>query len=199
MTTLQVEDDRWERNGDFDWSNSKPQIIRKVNDSFNLEEKETIVQQHDTAAENSTWSEAVMAVFHNGIRIDFENIVLIPVEDRISPRRDLKTLPLSQKPSNIFHFPPHGVQELVVQYKIQPHRNKRMSHLSYLDVGTFLHNDQHCSCGSKDDIEFNIVFRRKLEHILCLCLVRNVPDLKSGPHIPFDTTFALGSTPAGDL
>jgi len=130
-----------------------------------------------------------MAIFHNGIRISSENVVLIPVEDENPARRGMKNLPLSQESFNTLYVPPYGVQELILQYKLRPHRNKKMSCLSYLDVGTFLHNDQPGSCDSERDI------RRNPEHILCLCLVKNVPDSKSGPRIPFDTTFASGSTP----
>lgn len=201
VTTLHVEDDRWERNGEFDWSASKPQIIRGLNDSFTLEENKTILQQDGTTAENSTRSKAVLAIFHNAIPIRSENIVLIPVEDENMAYRGtgMKNIPLSQESLDMLCVPPHGVQELVVQYKLRPHHNKDMLSLRYHDVGTFLHNDQHGSCGFEDDIEFNTIFRRKLEHILCLCLVKNLSNSKGGPRIPFDTTFASGSTPAGDL
>lgn len=199
MTTLHVEHDRWERNGEFGWSTTKPQIFRNSHGSFTLEESETVLQEDGTTTENSTRSEAIMTIFHNGIRISSENIVLIPVEDENPTRRRMKNPPLSHGSFNMLHVPPRGVQELTLQYKLRPHGNKKMSYLSYLDVGTFLHNDQPCSCGFERDIEFNTIFRRNLEHILCLCLIKNVPDSKSGPRIPFDNTFASGSTPAGDL
>jgi len=178
VTTLHVEDDRWERNGEFDWLTTKPQIFRNLNGSFTLEESEAVLQRDGTTTENSTRSEAVMAIFHNGIRISSENIVLIPVEDESPARRGMKNLPLSQESFDMLYVPPYGVQELILQYKLRPHRNKEMSYLSYLDVGTFLHNDQPGSCGFGRDIEFNTIFRRNLEHILCLCLVKNVPDSK---------------------
>lgn len=130
------------------------------------------MQRDGTTNENSTRSEAVMAIFHCGIRISSENIVLIPVEDENPARRGMKNLPLSQESFNMLYVPPHGVQELILQYRLRPHRNKEMSYLSYLDVGTFLHNDQPGSCGFERDMEFNTIFRRNLEHILCLCLSR---------------------------
>jgi len=154
-----------------------------LNGSFTLEESEAVLQRDGTTNENSTRSEAVMAIFHCGIRISSENIVLIPVEDENPARRGMKNLPLSQESFSMLYVPPHGVQELILQYRLRPHRNKEMSYLSYLDVGTFLHNDQPGSCGFERDIEFNTIFRRNLEHILCLCLVKNIPDSKSGSRI----------------
>lgn len=140
-----------------------------------------------------------MAIFHCGIRISSENIVLIPVEDENPARRGMKNLPLSQESFNMLYVPPHGVQELILQYRLRPHRNKEMSYLSYLDVDTFLHNDQPGSCGFERDMGIQHHLQTKPRTHFMPMLVKNVPDSKSGSRIPFKTTFASGSAPAGDL
>jgi len=54
VTTLHVEDDRWERNGEFDWSTTKPQIFRNLNGCFTLEESDAVLQRDGTTTENRT-------------------------------------------------------------------------------------------------------------------------------------------------
>ena len=205
VTTLHVEGDRWEMNGDFDGSASKPQITRDANGFFVLEEDKTVLQHDDTTTRNVTRSEAVMAVFHNGVRISSENIISMPVKDENWARRGtaINNLPFNQKTRNVLCVPAQGIQELVVQYKLRPHHDHKLPRLDYLDVGTFLYGDQDkdwdCKNDKKIDKGFNAIFGRHLEHILCLCLIKNIPSSKSGPRVPFDTSLAAGSTPVGDL
>ena len=201
VTTLHVEDDRWEMNEDFDWSAPKPQVVSDLKGYFTLGENKGVLHQDHTTTDDDMRSEAILTVFHNGVRISSEDIVLIPVEHETLPSRGkgMNDLLTNRKRPNILCVPPHGVQELLVQYKLRFDHKNEMPFLDYLDVGTFLLRDQHYFWSFKDDSEFNTIFRRQLEHILCLCLVNVIPHSKSGPRVPFDTTLASGSTPAGDL
>ncbi len=105
----------------------------------------------------------------------------------------------NRKCPNILCVPSHEAQELLVQYKLRFDHKSEITCVDYLDAGTFLHRDQHYLWSFKDDDKLNTIFRRQLEHILCLCIVKIIPDSKSGPRVPFDTALASGSTPAGDL
>ena len=201
VSTLHIEDNKWEMTSDFDWSAAKPRVERDGNGFFTLGENAPALSKGDTIAKSISRSEAGIALFHNGIHISSENIVLIPIKDEISARREsgMRSLPFDQMFPNVLSIPAHGVQELVVQYELRSHRHNQSSPFRYLDIGTFLHGDQHGHWRFQDDTKFNTILRRQLEHILCVCLVKTVPNSKSGPRVPFDTMLASGSTPASDL
>ena len=159
------------------------------------------MQQDGTTIKYNMWSEAIMAIFQNGVRIGSENIILIPIADEIlaSQRRTSQNLLLNQKCPSVLCFSPHETQELVVQYKMRSHHVNELPCLDYLDLGTFFCSDQHCVWSFREDNKFNNVFGRQLEHILCICLVKVVTSSKNRPRILFDTTLTSGSITVGDL
>ena len=201
VTTLHIEDNVWEMTDDFDWTASKPQIVRDLNGFYILGENKSVMHQDGTRTKYSGNSEAIMAVFHNGVRLGAENVRLIPIEDEapVAQRKPSENLLLNQNFPSVLCIPPHGIEEVVVQYILRSHIDNELPYLDYFDVGTFLRNEQYCVWSFKEESVFNNIFRRQLEHILCLCLVKVVPSSNSGPRIPFDTTLASGSTPVGDL
>ena len=128
-----------------------------------------------------------ISVFHNDEKVPFDSI-----------SEDL-TYALSSNPLQLL---PMDVQCLDVQYSdLGPYQSDKSRKPEPLDIIKFLKDDQAGKwCFSQDD-EFNPMFRRHLEHILCLCLVNIDVDSDDGPHTPFltDITHESGSTPADDL
>ena len=165
------------------------------------------VHHGSDSAKITTRGEAVIAVFHNDDLLKPENAFQIPVgsndSDGDTEESDDEQKPgnnASSAPSNLLDVASCGIQKLVVQYNLQPYgcQDSKVSLLQ--ETGTFLKSE---GCGNwsfvKDD-EFNPVFRRHLEYILCLCLIKDGPKLER-QYVPFinDITFESGSTPMNDL
>lgn len=88
VTTLHIENDRWEMNEDFDWLTSKPQVVRGLNGYFTLGENKGVLHQDHSTTNDDMRSEVILTVFHNGVRVNSENIVLIPVEHELVEERE---------------------------------------------------------------------------------------------------------------
>ena len=158
-------------------------------------------------AKITTRGEAVIAVFHNDELLKPENAFQIPIGSNDSDS-DTEESDDEQKlgnnassaPSNLLDVASCGVQKLVVQYNLQPYGCQDSKVSLFQETGAFLKSE---GCGNwsfvKDD-DFNPVFRRHLEYILCLCLIKDGPRLER-QYVPFinDITFESGSTPMNDL
>ena len=171
-------------------------------------------QQDGDAVPNVVNGEAVFAVFHNGEILKLDPTASVPIrlpweadsngKDSGDPDEDKKgnfdeTVPSPS--SGVLHVAAKGVQRLVLQYQVQSHSIEQPRSLQCLDLKTFLKSDQSRNWSFKEDHKFNSIFRRYLEHILCLCLVDVMPDAGKERRIPFinDVTLESASTPLGDL
>lgn len=171
-------------------------------------------QQDGDAVLNVVKGGTGFAVFHNGGLLKLDRTASIPIrlpwdpdsdgEDSGDSEDDIKSKSDQTAPSpsfGVLQVASKGVQKLVLQYKVQSHSIGQPRSLHCSDVKTFLKSDQSRSWCFKDDLTCNSIFRRYLEHILCLCLVDVMPDPGKEHCIPFmnDVTLEKASTPLGDL
>ena len=85
--------------------------------------------------------------------------------------------------SNPLRLPPIEMQRLVVQYSdLGPYQSDKSRKPEPLDMIKFLKDGQAGKWRFSQNNEFNPIFRRHLEHILCLCLVNIDADSADGPH-----------------
>ena len=200
VTTLHIEDDRWEMNEVLGQPATKPQIMQDLDGHFVLGEERLAPKLNDDSTKKSVTSEALIALFRNGNSISPNNIVLRPVEENKSPYQETPSttiLPTPRTP-DIISIQPHGVQEVDVQYMLRPYGDNSRS-VRYFDVGIFLASEQHGIWNFINNNDINTILLRHLEHILCTCIVPIALNSKSGPRIPFDTALASGSSPSSDL
>ena len=223
VRTLRVEDGQWAPSEEYEFDDEmkKPRLRPNAGGLYNIVEKgherspvEPPYQQDGDAVSNVVTGEAVFAVFHNGELLKLDRTASVPIrlpgeadgngEDSGDPDDDMngrsdETIPSPS--SGVLQVASKGVQRLVLQYQVQSHSIEQPRSLQCLDLETFLKSDQSRNWSFKEDHKFNSIFRRYLEHILCLCLVDVMPDPGKERHIPFinDVTLESASTPLGDL
>lgn len=171
-------------------------------------------QQGVNAESNAVKGVAVIAVFHNGKLLELDGTASVPIRSYFAPDIDgedsdaasYSTQSKSDQnvpsaSSGVLQIASKGVQKLTLQYKLQSQSEEQPRSPKYLDAEAFLKSDQSTSWSFKEDHIFNSIFRRHLEHILCLCLVDIPPDPGEERRIPFmnDVTLEVNSMPLSDL
>ena len=160
-------------------------------------------QQDNHPATDAVKGEARIAIFHNGELLKLDDHASVPIRDD-EPDGDLQSKPdhtVLSAPSGILQVPSKGIHKLVLQCELQSHSGEDSWNPKYLNVENFLKGEMSKSWSFKEHHELNPIFRRYLEHILCLCLV-NIPlDPGEERRVPFmnDVTLESASTPLGDL
>ena len=96
---------------------------------------------------------------------------------------------------------PKGAEKLVVQYKLQIHGSQDSTVLEDLSADMILKGNHSRIWFLEQTDILNSIFRRHLEHILCVCLVNILPKSDRQRRVAFinDFTFESGSTPVNDL
>ena len=168
--------------------------------------------QHDSEIPKiTTRGQAVIALFHNDELVTPEYAFQAPISanaydsDGEESNDEVTTgEPTSTAFSEPLHVVPNGVQKLVVQYRLQPYDelNDQDSEILHpQDVDTLVKREKSGNWSFVQDDDFNSIFRRHLEHILCLCVVNEGPDSEQQHHISFinDITFESESMPINDL
>ena len=168
------------------------------------EEPSEIPQQDHQPATDAVKGEARIAVFHNGELLKLADHASIPIRDDDQPDGDVQsksdhTDPSA--PSGILQVASKAIHKLVLQCELQSHSREDSWNPKCLNVESFLRSEKSRSWSFKEHHELNPIFRRHLEHILCLCLVNIPPDPGEERRVPFinDVTLELESTPLGDL
>lgn len=217
VKTLRVAHGRWTPSDDaYDLDESEPPLQPNASGLYAIVETEhersldEPLQQHGDAVPDVVKGRAVFAVFHNSELLKLDRTASVPIrlpwdpdsggglDDDLKSKSD-QTVPSAS--SGVLQVASKGVQKLVVQYKVQSHDTEQPRSLQCLNVETFLKSGQSRSWSFKEDHEFNSIFRRYLEHIMCLCLVDVKLDPGKERRIPFmnDITLESASTPLGDL
>ena len=168
--------------------------------------------QHDSEIPKiTTRGQAVIALFHNDELVAPEYAFQAPVsanpydsDSEESSDEATTGEPTSTAFSKPLHIVPYGLQKLVVQYGLQPYDDFNDPNSEILhprDVDTLVKREKSSNWSFVQDDDFNSIFRRHLEHILCLCVVNEGPDSEQQHHISFinDITFESGSMPINDL
>ena len=166
------------------------------------------VQHENDIPKITTRGQALIALFHNDELVAPENAFQTPIRANFddsdgeeSDDEENAGKNASTGFSEPLHVVPYGVQKLVVQYSLQPYdkfkdKDSRVFHPRDIDALLKREESGNWSFAQYDD--FNPIFRRHLEHILCICLV---PSSEQQHHVPFvnDITFESGSMPMNDL
>lgn len=99
------------------------------------------------------------------------------------------------------HIEPKGVHKLEIQYQLRSYGASEAPILIHLDLDLYLSQDRLWNWSFKKDDAFNPIFRRHLEHILCLSALNISPTSSQECRIPFvnDPTLESGSTLHNDL
>ena len=164
--------------------------------------------QTDNRGRNVIRAEAVISVFQNGTLVIPENAFPIsiphsnfPNSDDDSDNESKNDGKLPVNPPKLLRIKPKGTERVAVQYKLQSHGSQDPRFLEYLGADTILKADHSGDWSFKQSDIFNPIFRRHLEHILCVCLVDVVPSSDQQRQFAFisDFTFELGSAPVNDL
>ena len=188
---------------DQNFSAEEPSILPDKRGFLRISERELETPPRDDDHTRSVVrGEAVFAVFHNGSSVTLGDIpISVPRGDGASDdagEPDRKR-PLDSPKS--LQIKPKGMERLTVQYRIQSYGSQDSQVLQYLEVEKSLKNDRFGDWSFQQDDNFNPIFRRHLEHILCLCLVSIVPKSGQQRQVAFmnDFTFESGSTIVNDL
>ena len=165
--------------------------------------RETSQQDHPPATD-AVKGEARIAIFHNGELLKLDDHASVPIRDNDEPDGDVQsksdhTAPSA--PSGILQVASKGIHKLVLQCELQSHSSDGSWNPKCLNVESFLQSEMSKSWSFKEHHELNPIFRRYLEHILCLCLVDIPPDPGEERRVPFlnDVTLESVSTPLSDL
>lgn len=126
------------------------------------------------------------------------------LEDYEDERHDGEPLGQQDAPpkgSKLLQVAPKGVQRLVMQYKLHSYGTKDRHTAHCQDPDAILKRDQASGWSLEEPHPFNPIFRRYLEHILCLCVVNLKPDADGESLIPFinDITLDWVSSSMNDL
>lgn len=199
---------KWAGHSEPELSPEEPSILPGTNGAFHIAERElkkireaSIKDDHD--AKSIERGEASIAVFHDGTLVcsDVPLPISFPqghenIDD--GAEQDRKQ---SLNPSKPLHVKAKGLERLVVQYKLQSYGSHDNRVLEYTDVETFLKNDRLGNWSFQQNEKYSPIFRRHLEHILCVCLVDIVPNSDQQRRFAFisDSTFESGSAPLNDL
>ena len=200
VSTLRVAQGRWT-------SSDSSHVMESLNAKgcYRIAEHPPEALQHDPyPATDAVKGEARIAIFHNAELLKLGDHASIPIRDDDQPDGDLqsksdKTVPST--PSGILQVAPKAIHKLVLQCELQPHSPEDSWIPKSLDVESFLRSEKSKSWSFNEHHELNPIFRRHLEHILCLCLVNMPPDQGEERRVPFinDVTLESESTPLGDL
>ena len=213
-TTLRVRDGRWAPSDMRSVHRPKASGHYSIIEGEDKGSSDGSLQQEDDNVKNATRGEAVITVFHGSELLELDRTACVPISSYYSPSRDDedsddlyndtqntsdRTIPSVS--SGVLPIASKGVEKLVLQYRLQSHSGEKPRSPKCQDVETFLKRDQSRNWSFKEDHKLNSVFRRYLEHILCLCLVHVTPHPGGECRIPFmnDVTLEFGSTPLGDL
>ena len=193
-----------------------PDITQDNDDAANISTRAQYIipeaVQHDSEIPKiTTRGQAVVALFHNDELVAPEHVFQAPISansydsDGEESNDELKTgEPASSAFSEPLHIVPYGVQKLVVQYRLQPYNEFNDQDSEILrppDVDILVKRENSGNWSFVQDDDLNSIFRRHLEHILCLCVFDEGPDSEQQHHISFinDITFASESMPINDL
>lgn len=214
VSTLRVTHGRWAPSDPHEnyWDVSKPLPRPKASSLYHMVEGEhewspcEPLHQNRNPATKALKGEAVIAVFHDSQLLKLDGRAwALPRDLYGSSNNDAQSESTQTAPSassGILQVAPKGTQKLTLQYELQSYGDEDSRSPIFLNVENFLKSDQiRRSWTFKEDHKFNPIFRRYLEHILCLCLVNVTPDQGEECRIPFinDVTLELGSTPFSDL
>ena len=193
-----------------------PDVAQDNDDAANITTRAQYIipeaVQHDSKIPKiTTRGQAVVALFHNDKLVAPENVFQAPIsvnaydsDGEESNDEVTSGEPTSSAFSEPLHVVPYGVQKLVVQYRLQPYdefNDEDSGILRPRDVDTLVKRENSGNWSFVQNDDFNPIFRRHLEHILCLCVVNEGRDSEQQHHISFinDITFESGSTPIIDL
>ena len=211
VNTLHVGDTGWV-GADDEWSDeidSLPytthsfQVVEKLRD----ETSNTALHGSDTA-KIVTRGEAAITVFLNDELLApkkaFQILVQRNDSDSDSGENDVEQKTgnnLSSASTNMLNVASCGVQKIVVQYSLRRYGDEDSRSLVPQATDTLLMNEVSGNWSFAKDDDFNPIFRRHLEYILCLCLISDRPISEEQCRIPFinDITFESSSTPTNDL
>ena len=200
-----IEETQWEEAQDAVQQNvDTPKITTKAEDTT----PEAVQHDNDTP-KITTRGQAMIALFHNDKLVTPEDAFQTPILDHDSDGEESddeeKTgTDASSAFSQPLHIVPHGEEKLVVQYSLQRYHEDQDQDSRVLlprDINTLLKHEEAGNWSFAQDDDFNPIFRRHLEHILCLCLVNESPSSEQHRHVAFvnDITFGFGSLPTNDL
>ena len=207
VNTLHVKGHRWTLDND---RNGRVNILgfeHNADTSFNKSEAEQVKtrdysQRATKDEEKPIRDEALVSVFLNDTLLKFDDAVFTSEDSDDEVNEELYENGKGNRlvSSGVLSIPSKGLQKLVVQYKLR-YRSDESCIPDNLGTDAFLRKDQVWNWAFKQEHKFNAIFRRHLEHILCLCLVKSTPNKDQHLRTPFitDPTFRIGSTPVGDL
>lgn len=211
VNTLHVDNTGWVGAND-EWSDeihNLPHTIRAFHVAEKLWGEVPDATQHGSDSANfSTRGEAVIAVLHNDELLAPENAFQIPIwrndSDSDGGESDDEQKSGKQVPSassSLLNVASSGVQKLVVQYSLQAYGVEDSRVLLPQGTDTLLKSERSGNWSFVKDDDFNPIYRRHLEYILCLCLISDRQRPDEHCRIPFinDITFESGSTPMNDL
>ena len=162
------------------------------------------LQQDHHPATDAVKGEARIAIFHNGELFKLGDYAPVPIRDDDERDGDVQsksdhTVPSA--PSGTLQVASKGIHKLVLQCELQSHNGEDSWNPKYLNSESFLKSEMSKSWSFKEHHELNPIFRRYLEHILCLCLVNVPPEQGEECRVPFinDVTLESKSTPLSDL
>ena len=159
--------------------------------------------EDDEHARSVERGEAVIAVFHNDRLIlqDRTFPISVPDGDESSDIESEQDRRQTSNSSTLLQVKPGGAEKLAIQYKLQSRESQDTQILQYLDVDKLLKGDRIGNWSFRQDHKFNPIFRRHLEHILCVCLVNVMPDSDQKLRYAFisDFTYESGSSALNDL
>ena len=164
---------------------------------------ETRQQDHHPATD-AVKGEARIAIFHNAELFTLGDHASVPIRDDDEPDGDVQSKPdptVLSALSGTLQVASKGIHKLVLQCELQSHSGEDSWNPKYLHAESFLKSEMSKSWSFKEHHELNPIFRRYLEHILCLCLVNVAPDSGEEPRVAFinDVTLESNSTPLSDL
>ena len=159
--------------------------------------------EEDQSARSLERGEAVIAVFHNDKLVlqDRAFPISVPDGDNGSDTEGEQDGRHLLDSSILLQVKPGRVEKLTLQYKLQSRESQETQILQYLDVDELLKDDRIGNWSFRQEHKFNPIFRRHLEHILCVCLVNVVPNSDQKLRYAFmsDFTFESGSSALNDL
>ncbi len=211
VNTLHVDGTGWVGAND-EWSDeihNLPHTVRAFHVAEKLWDETPDATQHGSDGANfSARGEAVIAVLHNDELLAPESAFQIPVWRNYSDsdvgesddeQKSGKQVPSGS--SSLLNVAPSGVQKLVVQYSLRPYGVEDSRVLVPQGTETLLKSERSGNWSFVKDDDFNPIYRRHLEYILCLCLISDRQRPEEQCRNPFinDITFESGSTPINDL
>lgn len=202
-----IEETQWEKAPDAVQQNDDtPKITTQAEDAT----PEAVQHDNDTP-KITTRGQAMIALFHNDKIVTPEDAFQSPIRASVhdsdgeeSDDEEKTGKNASSGFSQPLHIVPYGEEKLVVQYSLRRYHEVQDQDSRVIlprDITTLLKHEESGNWSFAQDDDFNPVFRRHLEHILCLCLVNDGPSSEQHHHVPFinDITFRLGSMPINDL